>query len=154
MGARWYARANGQFTSRDNTHVNPDPNPAAANPCAYAADNPLTITDPTGQMPAYATTYGTCNGSGQYCHTAVQHHQQSSSKSSPYYSCPSSLPGCPGYHAPHHPHVHVADSYINNRRFGPIGNDPGTRINIHLHGGWTSFFAGVGYFGVSFLGLG
>ncbi len=36
MGARWYAPADGQFTSRDTTQVNPIPDPAAANPYAYA----------------------------------------------------------------------------------------------------------------------
>jgi RHS repeat-associated protein len=50
MGARWYAPAAGDFTSADTVQVNPDPNPAAGNPFAYAADEPLDNTDPTGHM--------------------------------------------------------------------------------------------------------
>jgi RHS repeat-associated protein len=50
MNARWYDPAVGQFTSRDTTTVNPVPDSAAANPFAYAADNPMTGTDPTGHM--------------------------------------------------------------------------------------------------------
>ena len=51
MGARWYSPAAGDFTSADTVHVSPDPDPAAGNPFAYAADNPLTGTDPTGHCP-------------------------------------------------------------------------------------------------------
>jgi hypothetical protein len=50
MGARWYSPANGQFTSKDTVNVNPVPDPAAASPFAYAADNPLTGVDPTGHF--------------------------------------------------------------------------------------------------------
>ncbi|HUZ38225.1 MAG TPA: LamG-like jellyroll fold domain-containing protein, partial [Streptosporangiaceae bacterium] len=50
MGARWYSPADGQFTSRDSVTVSPVPDEAAANPFAYAADNPLTGTDPTGHF--------------------------------------------------------------------------------------------------------
>jgi RHS repeat-associated protein len=49
-GARWYAPGAGDFTSADTVHVSPDPDPAAGNPFAYAADNPLTGTDPTGHQ--------------------------------------------------------------------------------------------------------
>ena len=67
MGARWYAPGTGQFTSKDTATVNPDPNPAAANPFAYAADNPLTGTDPTGHL--------TCDTSGRcYVSTASVRH--------------------------------------------------------------------------------
>jgi RHS repeat-associated protein len=48
MGARWYTPSSGDFASADTMHVSPDPDPAAGNPYAYAADNPLTETDPTG----------------------------------------------------------------------------------------------------------
>jgi RHS repeat-associated protein len=48
MGSRWYNPANGNFTSRDVTANSPDPNSVAANPFAYAGDNPLTNIDPTG----------------------------------------------------------------------------------------------------------
>ena len=65
MGARWYAPANGQFTSRDTTHVSPDPDPAGANPYAYAADNPLTMSDPTGHMYATDTGGGGCGTPAQ-----------------------------------------------------------------------------------------
>ncbi|HSR84734.1 MAG TPA: RHS repeat-associated core domain-containing protein [Streptosporangiaceae bacterium] len=60
MGARWYAPADGQFTSRDTTQVSPVPDPAAANPYAYAADNPLTGTDPTGHMLVADRSGGGC----------------------------------------------------------------------------------------------
>ena len=67
MGARWYNPAAGQFTSRDTTQVNPDPDSAAANPFAYAGDSPLTETDPTGHlgMPVINTEDGAA-GSVQY----------------------------------------------------------------------------------------
>ncbi|HEV2370630.1 MAG TPA: LamG-like jellyroll fold domain-containing protein [Streptosporangiaceae bacterium] len=66
MGARWYSPADGQFNNRDTAHVNPFPDPAAANPFAYAADAPLTNTDPTGHM-AWSGNFnegqrGACSG--------------------------------------------------------------------------------------------
>ena len=48
MGARWYNPSDGDFTSRDTVTVNPDPDPAAGDPFAYAADEPLDLTDPSG----------------------------------------------------------------------------------------------------------
>src|SRR6185437_101357 len=48
MGARWYAPTAGDFTSADTVQVNPDPDPAAGNPFAYASDEPLDLTDPSG----------------------------------------------------------------------------------------------------------
>ena len=68
MGARWYTPANGQFTSRDTAQVNPVPSEAAANPFAYAADNPLTGTDPTGHMIVAA------GGGGYYPRVAHTYH--------------------------------------------------------------------------------
>ncbi|HEY6312254.1 MAG TPA: RHS repeat-associated core domain-containing protein [Streptosporangiaceae bacterium] len=56
MGARWYNPASGAFTSRDTAVVDPAPDPAAANPFAYAGDNPLDGTDPSGNLMI-------CNGS-------------------------------------------------------------------------------------------
>jgi RHS repeat-associated protein len=50
MGARWYDPGAGDFTSRDTVAVSPDPDPAAGNPFAYAADEPLDLTDPSGHM--------------------------------------------------------------------------------------------------------
>jgi large repetitive protein len=54
ISARWYDPVAGQFTSRDSASIDPVPNPAAANPFAYVADNPLDGTDPTGHMLNYA----------------------------------------------------------------------------------------------------
>ena len=48
MAARWYNPTTGQFTSKDTQTNNAVPNPANANSFAYANDNPLTGTDPTG----------------------------------------------------------------------------------------------------------
>ncbi len=48
MAARWYNPATGQFTGKDTQANNPVPDSANANPFAYANDNPLTGTDPTG----------------------------------------------------------------------------------------------------------
>ena len=50
MGARWYSPGSGDFTSADTVHVSPEPDSAAGNPFAYAADEPLDLTDPTGHM--------------------------------------------------------------------------------------------------------
>jgi RHS repeat-associated protein len=50
MGARWYSPAGGDFTSADTVQVPPVPDPAAASPFGYAADDPLDGTDPTGHM--------------------------------------------------------------------------------------------------------
>lgn len=48
MDARWYNPASGQFMNHDTASVSPTPDEAAANPFAYAADNPLGETDPSG----------------------------------------------------------------------------------------------------------
>jgi RHS repeat-associated protein len=48
MGARRYDPGAGDFTSADTLQVSPDPDPVAGNPFAYAADEPLDLTDPTG----------------------------------------------------------------------------------------------------------
>ena len=48
MGSRWYNPANGSFGNKDTVSNNPVPDSASASPFAYAADNPLTGTDPTG----------------------------------------------------------------------------------------------------------
>ena len=60
MGARWYNPGAGDFTSRDTVTVAPDPDPAAGNPFAYAADSPLDYTDPTGHglLPDPGSTAG------------------------------------------------------------------------------------------------
>lgn len=48
MASRWYNPAVGQFTSKDTAQINPVGNSANANPFAYAADDPMIGTDPTG----------------------------------------------------------------------------------------------------------
>src|ERR1700730_8563986 len=58
MGARWYSPGTGQFTTRDTTQVNPVPDPAAANPFAYAGNDPMTGTDPSGHVPVASSMGG------------------------------------------------------------------------------------------------
>ncbi|WP_344615052.1 LamG-like jellyroll fold domain-containing protein [Dactylosporangium salmoneum] len=48
MQARWYNTDTGQFDSRDSADLDPIPDSVTANRFAYADDNPLTETDPTG----------------------------------------------------------------------------------------------------------
>jgi RHS repeat-associated protein len=48
MAARWYNPATGQFDSKDTASISPVPDSAQANPFAYAGDNPLGGTDPSG----------------------------------------------------------------------------------------------------------
>ncbi len=48
MAARWYNPNTGQFNSRDTVGLNPVPDSVNADRFAYANDNPLTVTDPTG----------------------------------------------------------------------------------------------------------
>ena len=48
MGARWYNPATATFGNKDTTANKPVPDSASASPFGYAADNPLTLTDPTG----------------------------------------------------------------------------------------------------------
>ena len=50
MGARWYSPATGGFSSADTVAVSPVPASAAANPFAYAGDDPLDMIDPTGHL--------------------------------------------------------------------------------------------------------
>jgi large repetitive protein len=50
MGARWYNPGAGNFTSADTVQVNPVPDSAQASPFAYAGDDPLDLTDPSGHM--------------------------------------------------------------------------------------------------------
>jgi RHS repeat-associated protein len=61
MGARWYDPGTGDFTSADTVQVSPDPDPAAGNPFAYAADEPLDLVDPTGH---YIVPEGGAEGAG------------------------------------------------------------------------------------------
>ena len=61
MGARWYNPGDGDFTSADTVSVSPDPDPAAGNPFAYAADEPLDLVDPTGH---YIVPPGGPDGAG------------------------------------------------------------------------------------------
>ncbi|WP_169454351.1 LamG-like jellyroll fold domain-containing protein [Catelliglobosispora koreensis] len=48
MHARWYNPETGQFDSRDAANVSPVPNSGSANRYAYAAGNPMTRMDPSG----------------------------------------------------------------------------------------------------------
>ena len=61
MGARWYDPDAGDFTSANTVHVSPDPDEAAGNPFAYAADEPLDLVDPTGH---YIVPEGGAEGAG------------------------------------------------------------------------------------------
>jgi large repetitive protein len=59
MAARWYNPNSGQFDNRDTANNNPTPNEADANRYAYADDDPLTGTDPTGHF-RYGCADGWC----------------------------------------------------------------------------------------------
>ncbi|MER7753210.1 LamG-like jellyroll fold domain-containing protein [Kitasatospora sp. NPDC097643] len=48
MAARWYNPGTGQFMNKDTWSLSPTPDSAAANPFAYANDNPFSGTDPSG----------------------------------------------------------------------------------------------------------
>ncbi|MFF9626852.1 LamG-like jellyroll fold domain-containing protein [Streptomyces griseosporeus] len=53
MAARWYSPQTGQFNSRDTVSNDPLPDSVNANQYAYANDNPMTATDPTGHWPSF-----------------------------------------------------------------------------------------------------
>ncbi|MFE6978426.1 LamG-like jellyroll fold domain-containing protein [Streptomyces sp. NPDC057682] len=53
MAARWYSPETGQFSSRDTVGMNPIPASVAGNRYAYADQNPMTATDPTGHWPSF-----------------------------------------------------------------------------------------------------
>ncbi|MFF8608780.1 LamG-like jellyroll fold domain-containing protein [Streptomyces sp. NPDC015346] len=53
MAARWYSPNAGQFTSRDTVSLSPLPASVGANRYAYADDNPMSATDPTGHWPSF-----------------------------------------------------------------------------------------------------
>ncbi len=61
MGARWYNPGAGDFTSADTIPQSVDPDPAAGDPFAYAADMPLDLADPTGH---YIVPSGTAVSDG------------------------------------------------------------------------------------------
>ncbi len=52
MWHRWYNTLTGQFDTRDSVDLDPVPDSVNANRFAYADDNPLTDTDPTGHWPS------------------------------------------------------------------------------------------------------
>ncbi|MGW5780497.1 LamG-like jellyroll fold domain-containing protein [Streptomyces sp. NPDC003863] len=53
MAARWYTPEVGRFTSRDSANLSPLPDSVSANRYAYADDNPMSATDPTGHWPSF-----------------------------------------------------------------------------------------------------
>ncbi|MFN7141472.1 MAG: RHS repeat-associated core domain-containing protein [Limisphaerales bacterium] len=55
--ARWYSPVNGRFTTQD-TWLGVPFTPQTLNRYAYALNNPLTITDPTGHIPCEMTDTG------------------------------------------------------------------------------------------------
>ncbi|MBB5868340.1 RHS repeat-associated protein [Allocatelliglobosispora scoriae] len=72
MHARWYDPKTGQFDSRDTVANSPVPNSANANRYAYANDNPLTGTDPSGhQRDAHDDGAGGCKEIG-VCYFQMQ----------------------------------------------------------------------------------
>jgi RHS repeat-associated protein len=193
MGARWYNPATGQFISRDTTHLNPSPNSAAANPFAYAADNPLTGTDPTGKMVCLDNVCGAATGKGSVGNIVST--QQANSYNSLWQQSLNQAVGQCGtnarcgqtvirtYHNPAYASLRVAyyasqqlaklvvgltpghlpstrttindahASYISSPRFGLIGKFQDGSANIHLHGGWGSFWGGFGFGGVSLIDM-
>jgi RHS repeat-associated protein len=87
MAARWYNPANGEFASKDTASNSPVPNSANANPFAYANDDPLTGTDPSGHTK--------CDVEPELCTQtpAARAAEQRESRPSPCTSDPN-FPGC------------------------------------------------------------
>jgi RHS repeat-associated protein len=71
MGSRWYTPGTGNFTSADTAQLSPTSGAAAANPFAYANDDPLDATDPTGHMPLIRGATGA--GTAASYHYQAQH---------------------------------------------------------------------------------
>ncbi|MFJ8580372.1 LamG-like jellyroll fold domain-containing protein [Micromonospora sp. NPDC093277] len=57
MWSRWYNPETGQFDTRDSANLSPTPTSVTANRFAYADENPLTGTDPTGHWPNWGNTF-------------------------------------------------------------------------------------------------
>ncbi|QLQ35328.1 LamG-like jellyroll fold domain-containing protein [Micromonospora robiginosa] len=57
MWSRWYNPDTGQFDTRDSATLSPTPTSVTANRFAYADNNPLTVTDPTGHWPNWGNTF-------------------------------------------------------------------------------------------------
>jgi RHS repeat-associated protein len=104
LGYREYNPATVSFISTDPI-LNPY-DPGDLNPYAYAADNPATLSDPTGLEGSYPLPGGgTCTGTPQACEGAENGGGNAGggtpgggSPGSP--GCPASEAGCPGYEAP------------------------------------------------------
>ena len=63
MGSRWYSPSTAGFTSKDTASNSPVPDSAGASPFAYAGDDPLGATDPSGHQLVYDGSYNVCGGS-------------------------------------------------------------------------------------------
>ena len=80
MGARWYDPARDGFDNADTAGVDPVPDEAAANPFAYAGDNPLNGIDPTGHSVMMLCGGGTC---GSVANQQATHPCDSACEASP-----------------------------------------------------------------------
>jgi RHS repeat-associated protein len=101
LGARWYDPAAGDFTSADTVQVSPEPDPAAGNPFAYAADDPLDLADPSGHKPV--VPYGDPNYQSAEKALLTQYAAQQSRgrRQGPGQAGPGCAPAAPGPLGPH-----------------------------------------------------
>ena len=74
LGAREYNSAAGSFVSADPLLAPSDPQDL--NPYAYAMDDPVNQSDPSGAFSSYNLPEGTCSGTGQSCETVDDNQQQ------------------------------------------------------------------------------
>jgi large repetitive protein len=82
MGARWYDPSTGQFQSKDTTTVNPEGNSAAANPFAYAGDDPLGAIDPDGHALCLDSVCGSAKSVGARAAHAIAVNRKTTTRSS------------------------------------------------------------------------
>ena len=74
LGAREYNSATSSFVSADPLLAPSDPQDL--NPYAYAMDDPVNQSDPSGAFSSYNTPQGSCSGTGQSCETVYDNQQQ------------------------------------------------------------------------------